>query len=41
MSGYASGVIVHHDVVDEGVHFIQKPLSFEVLAKKLRQALGA
>ncbi len=40
-SGYTVDVIAHHGILEEGVHFIQKPLSFEVLAKKLRQALGA
>jgi len=41
MSGYAADVIVHHGAVDEGVHFIQKPLSFETLARKVREVLDA
>ncbi|MBI5069638.1 MAG: response regulator [Deltaproteobacteria bacterium] len=39
MSGYAANVIVHRGAVDEGVHFIQKPLSLDALASKVREAL--
>jgi PAS domain S-box-containing protein len=39
MSGYAADVIAHHGVLDAGVSFIQKPLSFEVLARKVRALL--
>jgi two-component system cell cycle sensor histidine kinase/response regulator CckA len=39
MSGYTTNVIVHHGVVDEGVHFIQKPLSFQILSGKIRDVL--
>jgi PAS domain S-box-containing protein len=39
MSGYTSNVIVHHGVVDEGVHFISKPLSFQLLSQKVREVL--
>ena len=41
MSGYAADVIVHHGALDEGVHFIQKPLSLETLARKVREVLDA
>jgi PAS domain S-box-containing protein len=40
MSGYTADVIAHHGVLDEGVHFLQKPFSREELATKLRKALS-
>lgn len=39
MSGYTASVIAHHGVLDEGVHFIQKPFSMSDLGGKLREAL--
>jgi two-component system cell cycle sensor histidine kinase/response regulator CckA len=39
MSGYAANVIVHHDVVDDEMHFIQKPLSRKELAAKVGDVL--
>jgi CheY-like chemotaxis protein len=39
MSGYTANVIAHHGVLDEGVHFIQKPFSTKDLAAKIRDAL--
>jgi PAS domain S-box-containing protein len=39
MSGYTANVIAHHGVLDEGVHFIQKPFSRKDLAAKVRQTL--
>jgi PAS domain S-box-containing protein len=39
MSGYTANVIAHHGVLDEGVHFIQKPFSIKDLGGKLREAL--
>jgi CheY-like chemotaxis protein len=40
MSGYTANVIAHHGVLDEDVHFIQKPFSKKNLAAKVRQVLG-
>ena len=39
MSGYTANVIAHHGVLDEGVHFIQKPFSGKDLVAKVREAL--
>jgi DNA-binding NtrC family response regulator len=40
MSGYTADVIATHGVLDEGVHFIQKPFSTQDLATKVRDALN-
>jgi YesN/AraC family two-component response regulator len=39
MSGYTANVIAHHGVLDQGVHFIQKPFTRKEIAAKVRQAL--
>lgn len=39
ISGYTADVIAHHGVLDEGVHFIQKPFSMQALATKVREVL--
>lgn len=39
MSGYTADVIALHGVLEEGVHFIQKPFSMDSLAAKLREVL--
>jgi two-component system, cell cycle sensor histidine kinase and response regulator CckA len=39
MSGYTADIIAHHGVLDEGVHFIQKPFSMKDLGGKLRETL--
>jgi CheY-like chemotaxis protein len=41
MSGYTANAIAHHGVLDEGVHFLQKPFSLQSVAVKLREALAA
>jgi len=38
-SGYTGEVIAHRGVVEEGMHFIQKPFTSTVLAAKVREAL--
>lgn len=39
MSGYTDDAIAHHGVLDEGVHFIQKPFTIQTLASKTREVL--
>lgn len=39
MSGYTANTIAHHGVLDEEVHFIQKPFSLNELAAKLNEVL--
>jgi PAS domain S-box-containing protein len=39
MSGYTADAIAHRGVLDQGVHFIQKPLSVEGLAVKVKEVL--
>lgn len=39
MSGYTASVIARHGVLDETVHFIQKPFSMNDLIAKVRQVL--
>jgi two-component system cell cycle sensor histidine kinase/response regulator CckA len=39
MSGYTADIIAHHGVLDEGVHFIQKPFSVKKLAGQVREVL--
>jgi signal transduction histidine kinase len=40
MSGYTSDVIAHRGIMDQGVNFIQKPFSTDVLAAMVRQILN-
>ncbi len=39
MSGYTADIIADHGVLDEGVHFLQKPFSARDLAARVREAL--
>lgn len=40
MSGYTDNVIAHRGVLDEGIHFLQKPFDLEKLGRKLREVLA-
>jgi two-component system, cell cycle sensor histidine kinase and response regulator CckA len=39
MSGYNADLIAHHGVLDQGVHFIQKPFSMKELVTRIKAAL--
>lgn len=41
MSGYTADIIARHGVLDEGLHFLQKPFSAQSLAAAVRKALDA
>jgi two-component system cell cycle sensor histidine kinase/response regulator CckA len=40
MSGYMGGLIAELGMLEEDIHFIQKPFSVQTLATKLREVLG-
>jgi P-type Cu+ transporter len=39
ISGYTADIIESNDVLDEGVHFLQKPFTSQALATKIREVL--
>lgn len=40
MSGYTADVIAHHGVLEEGVHFLQKPFTIRSLAGKVSDVMA-
>ncbi len=40
MSGYTADVIAHHGVLEEGVHFLQKPFTIKSLAGKVSDVMA-
>ncbi|MCP5514003.1 MAG: response regulator [Spirochaetales bacterium] len=39
MSGYTADIIAHHGIMDEDLHFVQKPFTREILTSKVREVL--
>ena len=40
MSGYTADIITNQGVLDEGLHFLQKPFSIDALANKVQTVIG-
>jgi DNA-binding response OmpR family regulator len=38
-SGYSENVVVHHGVLDQGLEFVAKPYSLDLLARRVREVL--
>jgi two-component system cell cycle sensor histidine kinase/response regulator CckA len=41
MSGYTADVISHRGVLEQGMHFLQKPFALDGIAHKIREVLGS
>ena len=39
MSGYTADVIAHHGVLEDGIHFLQKPFTVHALTKMIRETI--
>ncbi len=39
MSGYTANTIAHHGILDEGINFIEKPLTTYTPSRKIREVL--
>ena len=39
MSGYTADAIAHHGILEDGVHFVQKPFTMDDLARAIRTAV--
>jgi two-component system cell cycle sensor histidine kinase/response regulator CckA len=39
MSGYTDNSIVHHGILEKGIHYVQKPFTIEGLARKIQEIL--
>jgi len=40
VSGYTDDAIVHHGMLEPGLHFLQKPFTPAALAQKVREVLS-